>query len=176
MKNRFFSAFVLVTLLSAQALVAQNQSELDALDEKIKRHFEKTIPGWKHERVEPVMKSENVLIEFWSAGNRKVKVSILPHNSEEEAREVFKRRGQYGLNKEVLKGLGDEAAASGYGGSDLAFRRGKYTIYIRSTADVDADPDARGLTQEQRFEREKSEMRRLSREFAKHVADALDAP
>ena len=75
----------------------------------------------------------------------------------------------------MLKGLGDEAAASGFEGSDLAFRRGRYTVYISSDADVDEDPDARRLSQEQRLEREKSEMRRLSREFAKHVADVLDA-
>jgi len=175
MKARFFAIPVFVTLLVSPAL-AQNRPDLDALDEKIKQRFEKAIPGWKHERVEPVTKSENVLIEFWSFGNRKVKVSILPHNSAEEAQQVFKRHERYSLDKEVLKGFGDEAVASGYGGSDLAFRKGKYTIYIRAAADVDADPDARGLNQSQRFEREKSEMKRLSREFAKRVADALDGP
>jgi hypothetical protein len=175
MKNQVLAVFVFLTLLVSQALAQQNP-ELDALDQKIKRNFETRIPGWKHDRVEPVTKGENVLIEFWSLGNRKVKVSILPHNSVDDAREVFKRHERYSLNKEELKGFGDEAVASGYGASDLAFRRGRYTVYIRAAADVDADADARSLSQSQRFEREKSEMRRLSREFAKHVADALEAP
>jgi len=41
---------------------------------------------------------------------------------------------------------------------------------------VDADEDARNLNQEQRFEREKQQMKRLSKEFAKLIVDGIDAP
>lgn len=174
MRNRTVAMFAFWALLFVPAL-AQDRTELDELDQKIQRHFERALPGWKNERVEPIVKTENVLIEFWSLGNRKVKISILPHHSIEQAKEVFKTHGRYGI-KEVVREVGDEAVATGYGSSDIAFRKGKYTIYIRSTADVDSDPDVRSLTQDQRFEREKSEMQRLSREFAKHVAAALSAP
>lgn len=175
MKNRSLSTFVMLILLVSHALAQQSQT-LDELDEKIKRHFEKALPGWKHERVEPFMKSENVLVEFWSLSNRKVKVSIMSYKSVEEARGVFKNHEKYSPNKELMTGLGDEAVASGYGSSEVAFRRGRYNVFISTTADVEADPDARSLNQSQMNERQKSEMRRLSREFAKHVADALSGP
>jgi hypothetical protein len=175
MKNRAVPLFAILILLVSTSL-AQERPELDELDQKIQRHFEKASPGWKHERVEPIEGSKNVLIEFWSLGNRKVKISILPHDSSEQAKEEFQNFAKYGVNREALKEVGDEAMAWGYGSSDIGFRRGKYTVYISTVADVDSDPDARSLTQDQRFEREKSEMRRLSREFAKYVAAALDAP
>ena len=88
----------------------------------------------------------------------------------------MQQSGRYSFNKEILTGIGDEAFAHGYGSSQVTFRRGKFTVYISAGVDVDADADARNLTQEQRFEREKSAMKELSTEFAKHVADAMDAP
>lgn len=175
MKNRVAVILVLSTLLVSQAL-AQDRTKLYALDEKVRRDFETTMPGWKHERVEPIVQSENVLIEFWSFANRKVKISILPHESVEKAHEVFKNHERYSFNKEVLNGLGDEAVASGYGSSDVAFRKGKFTVYISTAADVDADSDARSLSQSERSKREKSEMVRLSRAFARHLDRVLDGP
>src|SRR6185369_4103663 len=176
MKQRVFVAFVLLLILLGN-VCAQASAELVRLDEKLTRHFEKAMPNWKHERVEPIVGSgDNVLIEFWSFSNRKVKVSVLLHKSVVQAEEVMQNHAKYSFNKQTLTGLGDEAYASGYGSSLVAFRRGKFTVYVSTTADVHADLDAGYLTQEQRFEREKSEMKRLSTEFAKHVVDAIDAP
>ncbi len=174
MRYRVFQACGVLIVLLSHAF-AQTQV-IDELDEKIKRHLEKTLPGWKYERVEPFMNSPNVLVQFWSSTNRKVKISVMPYNSVQEAQEVFKNHRRYSLNKEPVDSVGDDAVASGYGSSDVAFRKDKYNVYISTTADVESDPDARGLTQAQIFEREKSEMRRLSREFAKHVANALTGP
>jgi len=89
---------------------------------------------------------------------------------------VLQRFARYSLNKQELKGFGDEAYALGYGLADVAFRRGRFTVYVSTTADVGSDPDGRTLSQSERFEREKSEMQRLSREFAKHMVSAMDAP
>ena len=176
MKNRAFAAFAFLAFLISPALT-QDRPELDALDDRIKRHFEKALPGWKHKRVEPIVKTENVLIQFWSLANKGVKISILPHRSVEQAKAVFKEHERYsGPNKEALTELGDEAVASGYASSLVAFRRGRYTVYISAGVDVYSDPDAGSLTEAQRLEREKSENRRVSRELAKHTADALDTP
>jgi hypothetical protein len=175
MRSPVFIALV-STLLLAGSTLAQPQSDLDRLDEKFTRYFERVLPGWKHERVEPVWKGENVLIQFWSLSNRKVKISVLPHKSGEEAREALESFVQSEWNKQPLRDFGDEAFTWGYGLSNVAFRRGRLTIYVSTYADVDSDSDARTLSQEQRFEREKNEMRRLSREFAKHGASAIDAP
>jgi hypothetical protein len=176
MKPRVFVAFVLLPILLG-LVCAQASAELDRLDEKLTRHFEKAMPNWKHERVEPIAGSgDNVLIEFWSFSNRKVKVSVLLHKSVAEAEAVMQNHAKYSFNKETLIGLGDEGYASGYGSSDVAFRRGKFTVYVSTTADVDADADAQDFTQGQRSEREKSEMQRWSREFAQQVVTAMAAP
>jgi len=176
MKERVPIAFILLALVLSNTF-AQASLELDRLDEKLTRYFEKTMPNWKHERVEPIAGSgDNVLIEFWSFSNRKVKVSVLLHNSVADAQDVIKNHARYSFNKQTLMGIGDEAYASGYGSSDVGFRKGKFTVYVSTTADVDADADAQNLTQEQRFEREKSEMQRWSKQFAQHVASAMDTP
>lgn len=161
---------------ACQALTQERTRLIDALDEKIRRDFEEMRPGWKHERVEPIVKTENVLIEFWSMANKKVKISILPHESAEKAHEVFKNFERYSLNKQVLNDLGDEAIGWGYGSADVAFRRGKFTVYISGGVDISADPDFRSLSEAQRIEREKSEAARLNREFARHIVRVLDAP
>jgi|SRR5882724_5636346 len=175
MRDRIFFVFLLLTFLVGQAF-AQGSSDLDKLHEQFSRYFERVMPDWKHERVEPVYKNENVLIQFWSFSNRKVKISILPYKSAEEARAALQRHAKYQMNKQQLNDVGDEAYAGGYGSGDVAFRKGKLTVYVSTTADVDSDPDARTLTQAQRFEREKSEIRRLSLKFAKYAVDAIDAP
>jgi len=175
MKNQAPSLFAILILL-VNVSFAQERPDLEALDQKIQRQFEKSLPGWKRERVESIEGSQNVLVEFWSFANRKVKISIMPHASVEQAKEAFKDYAKYGVNREAVRDLGDEAMAWGYGSADIGFRRGRYMVYLSSAADVDSDPDARSLTPDQRSEREKSEMRRLSREFAKHIAQALDAP
>jgi hypothetical protein len=176
MKQRVFVAFVLLPILLGYVW-AQASAELDRLDEKLTRHFEKAMPNWKHERVEPIAGSDDtVLIEFWSFSNRKVKVSVLLHKSVAQAEGVIKDHAKYSLNKQTLTGLGDEAYASGYGSSDVAFRKGKFTVYFSTTVDVDANADAQELTQQQRTEREQSEMQRWSREFAQQVATAMDNP
>jgi hypothetical protein len=176
MKERVLAAFVFLMLLLSYAF-AQASAELDRLDEKLTRYFEKTMPDWKHERGEPIAGSgDNVLIEFWSFSNRKVKVSVLLHKSLADAQDVIQNHARYSFNKQTLTAIGDEAYASGYGSSDVAFRRGKFTGYVSTVADVDADADAQTLSQEQRVEWEKSEMQRWSRQFAQHVVSAMDAP
>ena len=176
MKVRVLAALVFLTLVPGDAF-PQNTVELNRLDEKLARELQKTLPDWKHERGEPIAGSgDNVLIEWWSASHRKVKVSILLHKSVADAQEVMQQGARYSFNKEILTGLGDEAFAHGYGSSQVTFRRGKFTVYVSAGVDIDADPDAQNLTQERRFEREKSAMRELSREFAKRVVDAMDAP
>jgi hypothetical protein len=156
--------------------VAYAQSDLDKLDEKLTRQLEKAMPGWKHERVEPFGDSGNVLIQFWSFSERKVKISIIVHQSASEAREVFERHARYESNKEQLSDLGDEAFAEGYGSADVAFRKGKMTVYVSTTAEIGARPEERMLNQSERFALMRSEMRRWSREFARHSAQAIDGP
>ena len=173
MRNRVICGFAVLPLLLG--LIAQSPSELEGVDQKVKRHFETALPGWKYKRVEPLGNGPNVLIQFWSFANRRVKVSVIAHKSAEEARQVFANHAKYSSDKVALTEIGDEAQASGHR-SDVAFRKGRFTVYVTTMANVDADPDAQSLSQAQRVDREKSETARLSRELAKHVARAMDEP
>ncbi len=175
MNERWLKPLILLILFLSQS-TAQNESELDLVGQQLSRHLEMKLPGWKHKHGEPIRGSKNVLIEFWSFSNRVVKVSIVSYGSAQEAREVLKGFKKYNAKKEDLSGLGDDAYGSGYGLSNVTFAKGKFIVYVSTYAEVDSDSDARSLSQDERGQREKSEMRRLSREFAKHIAEARDLP
>ncbi|MGH9972260.1 MAG: hypothetical protein ACREBG_31320 [Pyrinomonadaceae bacterium] len=99
--------FALGSVLLIQA--RSQDLDLDRLDEKLSQHLQSKMPGWKHERGEPIKDSENVLIEYWSSANRKVKITLIPMKSVEEAREKMKEFP--GSTKEAveLSGFGDQA-------------------------------------------------------------------
>lgn len=175
MKKVLF-AIVMSVLATVGAATAQVDADLGRLEEKASRHLENKMPGWKHKRGEPVRGSESVLVDFWSFPNRNVKIAVVPYSSGQKAKEAFEEFMKYQPKREELKGLGDDAYCWGYALSNVTFRRGKYIVYLSSFAAVDSDPDARSLSPEQREERQKSEVRRWSREFAKHMATAIDQP
>jgi hypothetical protein len=175
MTKRIFVALILSSLCISQAR-AQGLVDLDRLEEKLSRHIETKMPGWKHTRGEPMLNSPNVLIEVWSFPEKGVKVQIVPYKSAQEAREVLRGFLKYERDKEELTGLGDEAYAWGVKKADVVFVRGKFIVYVEAGANIDADPDARKLSGPERFEREKTEVKRLSKEFAQHMVSAIDLP
>ena len=175
MKMAILSAFLLCSSLLGQA-AAQGDVDLDKLDQKVSEHLKARMPGWKVKRGEPIQGSNGVLIEFWAFPNRIVKISVGSVKSAKEAKDVVDRFVQYDRDKEELTGLGDRAYAWGYGLSNVVFARGKYIVHVSTYADVDSDPDARSLTERERGERERLEMRRLSKEFARHMLSAIDLP
>src|SRR5260370_27645879 len=118
MRIKMILAIALLSITFPQT-IAQDKRELDKLEEKFSRYFEKAMPGWKHERVEPIVPTENVLIQFWSASERKVKVSIVPYRSGAEARAALDIFMKYERDKETLKDFGDEAYGWGYGFSNV---------------------------------------------------------
>src|SRR6266404_2802796 len=165
--RKIFFVLVLSVLCHSYA-VGQGQMDLDRLDEKFTHYLESKLTGWKHERVEPIQGS-SALIQFWSASNRKIKIAINPQQSGEKAREKMKEFAKYTREARELEGFGDQAYSWGYAGSNVVFRRGRLVVFVNTYADVDSDPDARTLTQQEKENRERSEMKRLSKEFAKHV-------
>jgi hypothetical protein len=175
MRRRIFVALVLSVVCITHAW-AQGQVDLDKLEEKLSRHIETKLPGWTHRRGVPMLNSPNVLIEVWSFPEKGVKIQIVPYKSAQEAREVLRGFLKYESDKEELKGLGDEAYAWGVRRADVVFIRGKFVVYVEAGANIDADPDARRLSEPERFEREKTEVKRLSMEFAKHMVSAIDLP
>ena len=101
----------------------------------------------------------------------------MPHKTPDEAREAIREFVKYDREKQELNGFSDEAYAWGFGLGNVVFRRGKFNVYVSTVADVDDDADARTLSQSERDARMKSEMKRLSQEFARLVSVALiDVP
>jgi hypothetical protein len=101
---------------------------------------------WELKRTEPIRANENVLIEMFVSGGRRVKVSILEHKSEAEAIQTMKRGAADKSAKAFLK-LGDEAYSWGFSDA-IAFRKGNLTVYVSAVSDIDAllpmlDPDER---------------------------------
>ena len=174
MSYRRLLVALFAVLVIGQA-AAQDQPDLDRLDEKFTRHLEKKMPGWTHERVEPIQGSRGVLIQAWSSPNRKIKIAVSSAKSAEEA-----RQGMQSFMREVrgqpLPGFGDDAFVWGFEGSDLEVRRGRFIIDLNAGADVASDPDARTLTRAQQHTRQRAEVKRIIREFAKHAVDATDLP
>lgn len=174
-RHIIFTSLMLVGLIVGQT-AAQNDAELDRLGDKLTQHLQSKMSGWKHRRGEPIQGSKGVLIDRWSAANRVVTISVVRYDSANRAKEVLQPFIKYTSQKAELKGLGNEAYAWGYGLSNIMFRRGRFVVSVSTYAEIDSDPDARTLTPEQKSERERSEMKRLSEEFAKHMATAIDLP
>lgn len=166
--KKLISAGIIVGIVLSIA-VAQGNAELDRLDEKISSHLATQFPGWRHKRVEPVAPSSTVLVQFWSSANRVVKVSVAIHHSTEEAKREIQDFLKFRQPQE-LRGFGDEAFAAEPEGRTIVFRRGRYVIYLSTVADVEGDSDAASLSKAERETRQKAEVQRIGKEFAKQVS------
>lgn len=175
MKKLRLLALVFFTVFLTSA-VAQQQTELDRVGDKLSRHIAVQLPGWQHKRGTLIQGSKDVIVETWTLPNRLVKISMVQRKSAEDARERLMKFVQEEADAREIKGFGDEAYSWGDDGSNIIFRRGKYTVYVTTIADVERDADSQALTREQKRARKKSEMKRLSKELAKHAAAAIDEP
>jgi hypothetical protein len=136
--RRSLLALLVVLLLSsispsvgAQEVPPQLTKVVEALECVRKEQ----MSGWSRERVPPITSSENVLIEMWVSGGRRVKVSILPYQSEAAAIESMQRFVATETVKKV-QGLGDEAYAWGYS-DEIALRKGSFTVFVSAISDID---------------------------------------
>src|SRR5438128_8870092 len=169
MRKRTFLIFLLLLVIRVDGLA----QDINVLEDKVTSYLNTQMPRWKHRRAQPIQGSERTLTEFWSFSNRNVKIAIDPYKTSQDAQEAFRGFLKYQIEREDLKGFGDEAYCWGYALANVSLRRGKYLVYVSTYAEVDSDADARMLTKSQRIEREKSEMKRWSQEFARLVAGAL---
>jgi len=167
---------LIVFFVTIMVLFAQQQTDLDRTGDKLARNMSDRMPGWQHRRGNLIRGSSGVIVEIWTLPNRIVKVSLIQRESVDDAREKLARFAQEEGGLQEVRGFGDEAYAWGDEGANIVFRRGKYTIYVTTIADVDRDADAPSLGQEQKKQRRSSEMKRLTKEVAKNAAGAIDIP
>lgn len=140
-------------------------------------HVERTIlekhPDWKLERIEPIVKTENVIIDQWRFGDSGVRVSFVPHRNAKDAKEAIEGFRKYMKCKEEVRDLGDEGCWFGGTGSELAFRRGRITVYISSAVQIGLDPE---IDQVMDPKESIAERKKLSKQLGQHAARAVDAP
>lgn len=165
------AAFVLLTVLVGQTVA---QSELHEVADKLAEAVKAEKPQWKYRRTGGAFGAKDlVVVESWSFSHRTVSISIVSHDSVAEAQASLKRFISRELNRRALTDLGEEAWGWGPDAAWIALRRRRFTIYIRTLADVDSDPDARTLNEGEKETRRKADGVRLSQEFSRHVLAAL---
>jgi hypothetical protein len=171
MQRQLISGLLVFGVLASTAM-PQDDGELERLANKVTQHIGTQMTGWQHKRL--IQPSKDVIVDFWTGPNRIVKISMMQGKSVEEAHDNLVHLASEERDARELKGLGDEAYSWGYAGSNIVFRRGKYSFYVATNAEVDRDADAGALSREQESERRISEMTRLSREFARQAATVID--
>jgi hypothetical protein len=170
MQRQLISPLIVFSVLASTAM-SQDDGELERLANKVTQHIATQMTGWQHKRL--IQPSKDVIVDFWTHPNRIVKISMMQRKSVEEAHDNLVQFASVERDARELKGLGDEAYSWGYGGSNIVVRRGTYTVYVSTNAEVNRDADAGALSREQKSERRISEMTRLSREFARHAATVI---
>ncbi len=159
------SAFTLSLAIGLTTSTAQdNGSQLERLGDEIADSVQLKNPTWRHEQVAPMKGSENVLLQQWSSESQSVRIAIVLHNSQDITRKVMRDLVRDGQVKEILVDLGDEGVAWGRG--TVSFRTRNLTIDVSAvmkTPALDVTKAAANLAEE----------RKLSKEFARLVADAI---
>ncbi len=175
MHRQLVGGLILLAVLASTA-TAQNDAELDRLNGRVIQHLESKMAGWTHRQVDPIQGSKGMIIHHWQNSHRVVTISIVRYDSADRAVAAMQPFIKYERQKEELQGFGADAYAWGYGLASIVFRRGRFLFYVETYAAVESDPDAQTLTALEKGTRERSEMKRLSLEFAKHMVTAIDQP
>ncbi|MCM3870973.1 MAG: hypothetical protein ND895_09815 [Pyrinomonadaceae bacterium] len=122
--------------------------EMVALGIKLDRAFDRHMRGWTRERIVPVYPGENVLIENWTRSDRRVRISFVPHQSNEAASNAFANFASSSSPKTAVNNIGNEACQWGHA-NDIVFRRGHVTVFINSGVELKLlsveDPELQSL-------------------------------
>jgi len=162
-----------VVALSTFFLPSVSTADLSPLLSKIAQAIEcsqkESNPTWRIERNKPIRPNEKTLIEMLVSGGRRVKVSILEHETEAAAIETMKR-GSYDKSAKAFPNLGDEAYSWGYNEA-IAFRKGNLTVYVSAFSDIESLLP--GLNDTERSDLRRSEEKAINKSLARVIANVL---
>ena len=125
--------------------------------------------SWTRERGTPITGSENVLIEIYVSGGRRVTVSIIYYPSEAAAIETMKRSLSDKSSK-IITGLGDGAYSWGWSDS-IALRKNNLIAFVSSISDIDYLLPALDVNERNRIKQ--TEESALNKNFARMLAHIL---
>lgn len=160
------------SVVSAQEITPQEDPRpYNAIADTVARAITAELPEWKRTSVPPVHQDgpyysgDEVIIDQWWSQEGGVRVAILFHPSEVEAKDKFEKFVADDKGGEYLTDVDGEAYAWGLNKS-VALRSGSYTVYISSTVTALSNEDqAPGKTSKKEA--------KLSKMFAKIVIKAL---
>lgn len=160
----------LIVASLASVAVGQGKTEVDRLAETIAKQMEPKLTGWRYRRVEAFQPSSTIVAQSWYTPTRVVSVTVAIRETAEDAKKEIKSFLEFRREPQELTGFGDEAHATDRDYPTIVMRRGRFVIYISTVAFVDSDPDAQTLSKAELETRNKSEIQRLGKEFAKHLS------
>ncbi len=132
-------------------------------------NMQRSMQGWKRERVESFSKTERVVIDVWSNCDRRVKIAISYSSSEAEAIKGLRR--PTATEGKAVPGLGDEAFAWGY--SDyIGMRKGNLVFSISAGA----FPSLPGVDAGESSALSRAEEVALNKGFARLISTLLSKP
>ena len=161
------------SVISAQEVTPQEEDlrPYNAVADTIARAITEELPEWKRSSVPPVHQdgpyysSHEVVIDQWWSNEGGVRVAILFHPSEMDAKDNFEKFVADAKAGEYVPDVDAEAHAWGLNKS-IVLRSGSHTVYVSSvTTNFSEEDRASGKTSEDEA--------RLSKMFAKIVAKAL---
>ena len=177
--QRTKSFCLILAIILASTIIGLSQKRtvvMDRLAEAIEQLVQEKHPEWTLKRIEPVYKGEEVIIDQWTAPREYVRVSVVPHRSAGEAKSELQSLARNMKGEPGPVGIGEEVYSWGFGGSETTFRKGRFTVYVSTTVNVDDDPEAAALSDDEKSKRKSANQKKLSKEFAKHVDSALSLP
>ncbi|CAN5403732.1 MAG: hypothetical protein ACR2GW_01705 [Pyrinomonadaceae bacterium] len=152
-----------------------SSSDLNRIAEAIEQRVEQERPDWRSEPITPATPSGNsasdkVKIRDWTSPTKSARVSIVYHESEEEAVNALRKIVANFPDSRATPGLGDEAFVWGLTG-EIAIRKGNLTLYVSASV---KQIDLTGIKSRAEIDRARDEQAKIAtRSFAQLVATAL---
>lgn len=137
--------------------------------EELECKMQRSLPGWKRERVKPFSKTERVVIDDWSSCGRGVRVAINYSSSEAEAVKGLRR--PTATEGKAVPGLGDEAFAWGHS-DHIGMRKGSLTFSISAGSSLSLP----GLDEGESSALKRAEEAALNKGFARLISTLLSRP
>lgn len=173
MKRLSFRILAAVLVLGIPSLISAQKEDLrpyNPVADTIARAITAELPEWKHKSIPPTNPngldnfSHDVIIDQWSSEEGSVRIAVLLHSSEADAKKSFEEFRAGVKANEHLPDVDSEAHAWGINKS-VALRIGSYAVYISSITLTQSDD---GIS-----DKRSKEEAKLSKMFAKIVVKAL---
>ena len=148
----------------AVATYTQNTAELTALADKLASSIQSQKPDWKYQSVQPITGSGDVILQQWTLDNQSIRIAITSYKSAQDAAAAISQLAREGQATERSQGLGDEGITWGRG--VVSFRKRNFTIDVSAT-------NTKPTLDRSELNKNAAEERKLAKEFALMVADAI---